>query len=178
MEIEDQPAAVLALLAREGVRVLPKSSAWHQRAAHRLLQLATLGAQSRYLDSYATTIGSTVWVPDDWQRRAPHERAETLLHELVHVRQFRRFGFLPMAVAYLLLPLPVGLAWCRMRLEREAYETTIRLAFERGGRAATSAMRARVVEQFTSGAYGWMWPFPRAVGRWFDAFVDRLERAC
>jgi hypothetical protein len=31
-----------------------------------------------------------------------------------------------------------------------------------------------VIAQFVSGAYGWMWPFPRAVERWFDDFVASL----
>jgi len=35
-------------------------------------------------------------------------------------------------------------------------------------------LRAHVIAQFTSGSYGWMWPFPRAVGRWFDRFVASL----
>jgi hypothetical protein len=168
---------VLELLRREGVEVVPKDRRWHQRAAHHALRLVTLGGQSHYLDGYVTTIGRTIYVPLDWEDRPAASQADTLLHELVHVRQFRRYGFVPMSIAYLLLPLPLGLSWCRMRLEREAYEETIRCAFARGGRAATDAIRARVVEQFTSGAYGWMWPFPRRVERWFDALVERLEGA-
>src|SRR5205823_1232628 len=121
-------ATVEAELEREGIRLRDKESSWHQHAADRLLWVLTLGAQSRYLDAYATTIGRTIWLPRNWAARPPAERAETLLHELVHVRQFRRFGLVPMAVAYLLLPLPMGLSWCRMRLEREAYEETVRLA--------------------------------------------------
>jgi hypothetical protein len=171
------PAAVESALAREGVRLVPKAQCWHQRAAHHALRWLTLGGQTHYLDRYVTTIGRSIYVPDGWDRRPAEERAEVLLHELVHVRQFRRYGLVPMAVAYLLLPLPLGLSWCRMRLEREAYEETVRLAFARGGRAATDALRASVIEQFTGGAYGFMWPFPKAVGRWYDALVERLERS-
>ncbi|HEX6835206.1 MAG TPA: hypothetical protein VF334_01470 [Polyangia bacterium] len=155
------------------VRIVRKGDAWHQRAIHHLLRVVTLGAQSAYLGSYVTTMWHTVYVPDDWEARPIEERWATLRHELVHVRQFERWG-VAMAVAYLLLPLPLGLAWFRMRFEREAYEETLRAWHELGGRAACERLRAHVIGQFTSGAYGWMWPFPRAVARWFDGFVASL----
>jgi hypothetical protein len=155
------------------VRIVPKAGVWHQRAIHQLLRVVTLGAQSHYLDRYVTTLWHTIYVCDDWEARPIEERYATLRHELVHVRQFERWGVL-MAIAYLLLPLPLGLAWFRMRLEREAYEETLRVWHELGGRGAAERLREHVIRQFTSGAYGWMWPFPRAMGRWFDRFVASL----
>jgi hypothetical protein len=162
-------------LEREGVRLLQKDRVWHQRAIHRLLAIVTLGAQSHYLDAYVTTIGSSIFLPPDFASRPLADRYATLRHEAVHLEQFRRWGFLPMAIAYLLLPFPVGLAWCRMRLERAAYEESIRVHHHLGGRAATDRLRTHVIRQFTSGSYGWMWPFPRAVARWYDGFVARLD---
>ena len=155
------------------VRIVRKRDVWHQRAIHHLLRVVTLGAQSAYLGSYVTTMWHTVYVNDDWDARSLPDRYATLRHELVHVRQFERWGLL-MAISYLLLPLPFGLAWFRMRFEREAYEETLRVWHELGGRAAAERLRGHVIAQFTSGAYGWMWPFPRAMGRWFDRFVSSL----
>ena len=155
------------------VKIVPKTRVWHQRAIDRLLRVVTFGAQSAYLDRYVTTLWRTVYVPDDWEARPIEERWATLRHELVHVRQFERWG-LVMAVSYLLLPLPLGLAWFRMRFEREAYEESLRVWHQLGGRAACERLRAHVIAQFTSGSYGWMWPFPQAMGRWFDAFVASL----
>ena len=175
MDLAAEYAALVEELAAEGVRLVDKQDAWHQRAIHRLLQLVTFGAQSHYMDAYVTTIGRRIYLPPDFATRALVDRYATLRHELVHVRQFRRWGLVPMAIAYLLLPLPIGLAWCRMRLERAAYAESIRVHYFAGGRAATDRLRAHVVKQFTSGAYGWMWPFPRAVERWYDELVARLD---
>ena len=63
-----------------------------------------------------------------------------------------------------------------MRFEREAYEESIRSAARMFGRAQVedAGYRAHVVLQFTSGSYGWMWPFRAAVERWYDAFVASL----
>jgi hypothetical protein len=155
------------------LRIVPKDRVWHQRAIHHLLRVVTLGAQSSYLDRYVTTIFHTIYVTPDWESRALVDRYATLRHEVVHVRQFERWGLL-MPLLYLLVPLPFGLAWCRMRFERAAYEETLRVHHQLGGRAAVERLRAHVIAQFTSGAYGWMWPFPRAVERWFDGFVSAL----
>src|SRR5260370_39231256 len=99
-------------------------------------------------------MGRTIYLGTDWEGRGVEDRWMTLRHERVHLAQFRRFGLLPMAIAYLLLPFPVGLSWCRMALEREAYAETVRSAFQLGGRAATDRLRAHVIRQFTSGSYG------------------------
>jgi hypothetical protein len=168
--------ALVERLQSQGVRLVTKDRVWHQRALDRLLRVVTFGGQSAYLDRYVTTIGRSVYLTPDWDARPLADRYATLCHEAVHLQQFRRWGLIPMAIAYVLLPLPFGLAWCRMRLERAAYEETLRVQHHLGGRRAVEAMRAHVIAQFTSGSYGWMWPFPRALERWFDRFVDSLER--
>lgn len=153
-----------------GFRVVPKDRAWMHRAIHRALVVLTAGRMRSYLDDYQTTIGRTVYVTADWDRRTDDERYVTMRHEAVHLRQFRRLTLPGMAALYLLVPLPMGLAWCRARLEWEAYAETIRAAAEVWGpaRPADPAFRERIVEQFTGASYGWMWPFRRAVERWYD----------
>ena len=74
-----------------------------------------------YLDSFQTTIGKTVYVTADWDDWDPDRRYVTLRHEAVHLRQFRKFTLPGMAVLYVLLPLPMGLAWFRAYFEKEAY---------------------------------------------------------
>ena len=41
-------------------------------------------------------------------------------------------------------------------------------------RARAPELRAHVVRQFTSAAYGWMWPFPGAIERWIDEVLATL----
>jgi hypothetical protein len=177
MDVNGAYETLLFDLRRRGVRMVSKKDVWHQRLIALLLRVLTLGGQSLYLVRYVTTIGRTIYLTPDWEERSIEDRYMTLRHELVHVEQFRRFGLIPMAFAYLLVPLPLGFAWCRMVLEREAYEETVRAAFEMGGREATDELREHVIRQFTSAAYGWMWPFPKNVARWYDEFVDYVEAA-
>ncbi|HJZ85266.1 MAG TPA: hypothetical protein VKN99_08865 [Polyangia bacterium] len=153
-----------------GFRLLPKQSSRLQRLIGGALGILTLGGQRAYLDHYVTTIGRTIYVNRGWEARSPGDRYLTLCHERVHLRQFRRYGWLPMALGYLLLPLPMGLAYVRARLEWEAYAEGLRAARALYGDSYVrdSDERARVVAQFTGPAYGWMWPFRRCVERWYD----------
>jgi hypothetical protein len=128
-----------------------------------------------------TTIGSTIYVPTGWLERSDDDRYIVLRHEAVHLRQFRRYGLIGMSVLYILPILPLGLAWGRARIEWAAYRETLRAtAAVYGLEAAQDArLRAHIVHQFTSGAYGWMWPFPSHVARWMDEALNeiRLERS-
>jgi hypothetical protein len=159
------------------VRVEKKSEHWHQRAAGKILWAITLGGQRTYLDRYVTTLGHTIYVPDDFDAWHPDHAWQVLRHELVHVRQFERFGWLGMILLYGLLPLPVVLAWGRARLEWEAYEETLRAVAESEGLDAARApeLHREIVGRFTGPDYAWMWPFPRVVQGWIDDAVKRLE---
>jgi hypothetical protein len=157
-------------------RLIRKSESLLQRSIHVVLALLTFGGQRRYLHDYVTTLGARVYVPPRWDQRSPADRVGTMRHERVHLRQFRRYGLLPMGLLYLLIPLPFGLAYFRMRFEREAYEESIRAAWELQGPDCVlhPSYRRHMVRIFTGPAYGWMWPMPRQIERWFDGLVAEL----
>ena len=159
-------------------RIVRKDQAWTQRALDALLRLVTFGGQRSYLTGYQTTIGQTVYVTPDWDELPDETRYVTLRHEREHLRQFRRYTVPGMALLYLLLPLPVGLAWFRTRFEMQGYAETIRASVEVYGPAYVMrpVFREHVVSQFLTGAYGWMWPFRRAVERWYDGVASREMR--
>lgn len=159
-----------------GLRVIEKERDGFSRLLDRALRVVTLGGQHEFMTRYVTTIGRTIYLPSGWARRTPESRYVTLRHEAVHLRQFRRYGLVLTAIVYLLPFLPLGLAWGRARLEWEGYAETLRATFEVHGLEAARDPRlhAYVVRQFTGPAYGWMWPFPRAVQRWIDRLVLEL----
>lgn len=171
---------LLAELVREfpGFGLGYKQHSRLQRVLGRLYWLMTLGRRNDYLDEVVTTLGQTVYVPADWAERPPLERWLVLRHERVHLLQFRRYGVVPLVFGYLFLPLPVGLAWVRMRLEREAYEETVRCSAAVYGIEWVQApeFRAHLVSVFCGSGYGWMWPFRRAIERWLDGVVTGIER--
>lgn len=147
---------------------------WFWTALHWLVVIVTFGRNRRFATDYVTTIGRWIAVPVGME-----PSAGLLAHERHHVSQFARaglgvpeIGIVVLGIAYLLLPLPLGLAWCRWRIERTAYVAgwTVELAampaewrFVR-----RQQLIAHGVEQMTAGAYGWAWPFPAAVRRWFE----------
>jgi hypothetical protein len=156
--------------------ILPKRDSALQRAIHHLLTVLTLGGQRVYLTRYHTVMFGKLWVPDSWERMADADRYILLRHERVHLRQRARMGDLVMAFVYLVPFFPLGLAWGRARIEWEAYVETIRATAELFGRPAAERLRPEIVRRFTSGDYGWMWPFPRMVNAWFDRALEEALR--
>lgn len=158
------------------MRIVKKPDSPLHKVIHHALVVLTFGGMRSYLDDYQTTIGRTIYVTADWDERDPLERYCTLRHEAVHLRQFRRFTLPGMAFLYLFLPLPLGVAYFRARFEMDAYAESIRAAAEIHGSAypRSAGYRAHVLEQFTGPSYGWMWPFRRALERWYDGVLATL----
>lgn len=175
----DRYDQLVAALEREipGFRIVRKDRSRLHLAIDRVLRVVTFGRMTSYLGSYQTTIGKTVYVTADWESIDRLHRYVTLRHEAVHLRQFRRWTLPVMALLYIFVPLPLGLAYCRARFEWAAYAESIRAAAEVWGAHAPRApgYRRHIVEQFVGPSYGWMWPFRRSVERWYEAVLATLS---
>lgn len=159
------------------MRIVRKDQSLMHRAIHKFLVVVTFGQMRDYLEGYQTTIGKTVYVTSDWDQLSVEYRFCTLRHEAVHLRQFRKWTLPVMALAYVMLPLPMGLAWFRAHFEKEAYAESIRAAIEVWGRAHVDrpVYRNSIIENFLSASYGWMWPFRRSMERWYDRVLQGLD---
>lgn len=144
----------------------------------RLLRIVTLGGQCAYLTDYHTVLGYRLYVPTAWDTLSDLDRVILLRHERIHLRQRRRYGMLVMAFLYLVPFAPLGLAWGRARLEWEAYTETLRATAELLGldAARSPKLRQHILARFTGPDYGWMWPFPRQLNRWYDRALTAIER--
>lgn len=171
--------ALVLALRREfpRFRIVRKDHSPLHRTIHYALLGLTLGRMRSYLDSYQTTIGCTLYVTCDWDDLDPDERYVTLRHEAIHLRQFRTFTLPGMALLYVLLPLPMGLAWFRAYFEKEAYAETLRAAAEVWGPEfpRRASYRRHVIDQFTGASYGWMWPFRAGLERWYDRVLASVD---
>jgi hypothetical protein len=156
-------------------RVVKKRGDPLQHAIHWALVLVTFGGQRVYLTRYHTALFGRLYVPDSWDAMSDDDRYILLRHERIHLRQRRRMGDVMMAIIYLFWFFPLGLAWGRARIEWEAYVETIRATAELKGLDAARALRPEIKRRFTSGDYGWMWPFPKTIDGWFDEVIADLE---
>ena len=156
-------------------RIVPKRGDSLQRAIAVLLAVVTLGGQRSYLTRYHTVLFGKLYVPDAWGEMGDEARYILLRHERVHLRQRRRMGDLRMAIVYLLPFLPLFLAWGRARIEWEAYVETIVATAEVHGMAAARALEEEIVKRYVGPDYGWMWPFPHAIRRWFAEVIADIE---
>lgn len=157
-----------------GFKVVPKSGSQLMRAIDLFLKVVTLWRMDRFMTSFHTTIGTTVYVGSAWWGKSEEEQVITLRHEAVHMRQARRYGRFLFSFLYLFAWLPVGLAWWRAKFEMEAYEETMRAVGEVRGAAAVSRIdKEKMVAHFTTAEYVWAWPFKKSVEAWFDRAIRK-----
>jgi len=120
----------------------------------------------RFMTSYTTTIGSTIYSPTGTVD------ARLLAHELVHVRQWKKWG-LWFSFSYLFV-LPFGITM-RGYWERQAYEVTIREAYKYApDHTKSSRFKKHIISQFTSSDYLWMDLRKEYLSKWYDGIMDDL----
>lgn len=141
----------------------------------------------RFMTSYTTTIGSTVYFPNtSFVRTKPIASSIILLHELVHIYDSKKFSNLLFSFLYLtpqilallavpfyfligwwsslflilLLPLP---SFFRMYFERRAYFTSLYVLYRLGKKLnfdpRLEENKASFIKQFKNSSYYYMWIF-------------------
>jgi hypothetical protein len=145
------------------------------KADSTLMKLLSHVMVSTFMTNFTTTIGNTVYVPDEFESWSPASQCAVLRHERVHMRQARRLTFPLFAFLYLLVFFPLGLAYFRAKFEMEAYAESL-AAYKDYGRSYSDAeTKAWVTGEFTGASYGWMWPFSSTINAWFDSTVAALD---
>lgn len=164
---------------------LVEKKGWFWNSLHWLVFVLTFGGNRNFRDAYITTVGPIIAVPTGWDGRASaYTRWSVLRHERIHLRQTRRMGLglfwlgiIPFWVVYLLLPLPIGLAYGRYLFEREAYFESVLCDHEVFGKSAAYKRIERSVTQLTGGSYGWTWPFQHSVRKYFTKRYEKVLNA-
>lgn len=174
----------LAHTIDKSVRLYTKDN-WFCKALAAILMVITFGGMKYrvFLEDFATTIGPLQFFPVAWDT----ERVErVVIHESRHTRQARWFGLwihpwvgLPLfAVFYLLLFLPIGLAFFRALFERDAMRFELRWHYLNGKMNKPQVcMRATSFgNTVCSGSYGWALPKSWGVP-WFEKVPDQIFKA-
>lgn len=144
----------------------------------KILLVLTFGSQKSFMSDYTTVIRYTVYTPEAWDLWPVYSKESLLRHERIHMRQSDKYTFPLYMVLYLLVPFPLGLAYYRAKFEKEAYTETMRLAYVRHGQSIlySETYRQHFLKQFTTGRYGWMWPFLKPMDDWYWKAVDDIVR--
>lgn len=139
-----------------GFEIKHKRHSRLHRAISWILFILTIGFFKRkeYLDGFVTTLFYTVYVPNSWEMISENDRKSVLLHEAVHMRQFKKERwFYPFK--YLFFPLPIGLARYRLDYEVEAYAEEIVHRHMNLGEFLWGTKYERAVKDLSGPAYFW-----------------------
>ena len=115
-----------------------------------------------FMTNLWTTIGDTIYYPVTVKSPLAIKNYPIIKHEVVHIKQFKKYGVPLFLLLYLFLPLPFLFSYFRWKFEREAYfHANIK----------TEKDIDRVVDSL---AKYYLYPWPK---RWMRKwFVDQLER--
>jgi hypothetical protein len=155
-------------------KIRAKSESFLMKTVDVVLRIITFNRMKAFMTGFITTMGTTVYVPDNWDELMPTSQCITLRHERVHMRQARKYGRLLFSFLYLFCWLPVWRAHWRTKFEKEAYEESMRALLEYGEDPTNIVFRTRTIQHFTSQQYFWMWTDEAAVAAWFDAAAKRI----
>ena len=97
----------------------------------------------------------------------------TLRHELVHIRDARRFPIL-FQLSYTLLPLPALFAYCRADWEFRGYAQNMIASYNHHGVIEDSQIEF-IVSKFSGSLYFWMFPFTKTMRRKVKALAKDIE---
>jgi hypothetical protein len=168
MPAKDDVAVLTQQLKDAGVSVVYKEDGWMWKAIAWIVMVVTFGKNKTFMTDFITTVGSKIGVPRAWDGWPDEMKAEILAHEFTHVKQAKKWTLPVFWIAYLFLPLPLGLAYCRYRFEREAYLAGFKMVMKYAP-DNRQALIDQVVQEMTTSEYAWTWPFKKTVRAWFEA---------
>jgi hypothetical protein len=108
------------------------------------------------METMWTTIGETIYYPNYVDDPESKWFTNVIMHEQVHIDQYKKLSVPLFLFLYFLVPLPVGLAYFRWRFEREGYLVNIKQGLP----------ISRVVDILWS-SYGYPWP-RKWMTSWFE----------
>ena len=154
-------------------RIVSKRNNYFMLWLNRTVQLFN----KKFMTQYTTTIGYSIFTPDDWSKRSYTSRYSTMIHEMIHLQQFRKFGFIPYSILYIFVPIPVFLAYFRKKFEQEAYAINIILAYKQKGRkhVLSKQYKQNVIDQFCSNLYGYTWHSKESIAKWLESLVSKID---
>ena len=122
----------------------------------------------QFMSRFITVMFGKVYMPK--QYIGSHASIDILRHELVHLRDMKKYPVL-FELTYILFPLPTVFT-LRAFWEYRGYCESIRAINDRYGYVPVKTIEF-FVEQFTGPSYLWMCPFPKFVRGKFLEFANK-----
>lgn len=159
-------------------KIVKKTNSFFMKIIGFLLFLFSFGKNRSFMDLYTTTIGVTVYVPDNWNRWSDKSRVEILSHERIHMRQATKYGKLKFSFGYLFWPFPILWSSFRTKMEMEAYCESLRIKYEYDPTIFENLkLKEYIFYQFTGPMYGWMCRDNNKLEAWWKDCENLIKKS-
>lgn len=158
-------------------KLVSKNDSMLMKFINMFLLIISFGKNDKFMKEYVSTINCTVYYPLNWESNNEKNKLILLRHERIHMRQAKRLTPLVFSFLYLFAYFPFFFATFRTKFEQEAYEESIKAAYEYYGPIIFKSKNYRqyIIDQFTTAAYGWMCPFKNKIENWYDSVIKNLQ---
>lgn len=186
MTVEVKADQEFEFLARKfhretGMEIYSKDQKWTAlwKLIHGFLTIITIGKMRRFYTGFITTSGNKVFFPAGWDRtKVDHHDCQVLRHENKHIKQMLKCGLgnihlgsVVFTLLYLFFPLPIGFAWFRYKMERDAYLVSYFANKEYG--LSTEGLITRYADLLSGPSYFWTWANRDAIVSWFSENIHK-----
>jgi hypothetical protein len=157
-------------------QIMPKSESRSMRFIGFFLQILSLGKNKSFMKEYESTINHTMYTGESWNGYSDIDKIVLIRHERVHMRQQKLYGRFVYSFLYMFTYFPLFFAKYRTEFEMEAYEEQMRAMVQYHGTASILRpdFKIFIIEQFTTSAYLWAWPFQDSIEKWFNEAREKI----
>lgn len=160
-------------------KLVPKSESGFMKFLDVLLKIVTFGTNNHFMKSVTTTIGYTVYIPENWFKQSSINRVCLLKHESVHMEQRSKLGWFAFYFLYLFIPLPFLFAYYRTKFEKDGYREELKQMMIYYGPEILDSQDTKddIISQFNSSTYLWMWVIKSSIIKWYDQTIKELKES-
>jgi hypothetical protein len=159
---------------RRGIYKKKSETGWC-KVVNVLWNILTFSSADDFMNRPSTT-GNHIYMHRGWDYKDTPVTLTyiTTRHEAQHLHFFDRFGTVLGLIIYLFLPLPIGLAYGRYRVERNAIVEELLAIHSLGGDAI--GRLSEYVLALSGSSYFYAWPFRNSVRYWLmTEFLRRRD---
>ncbi len=160
------------------LKIVRKQDSLLMKILHWITVIISFGSNKNFQKRFITTLGHTIYTPEDWDFYSDNSKITHAQHEMVHMEQMKKYTTLGFYFLYLFIPFPIFFAYFRKKFECEGYEKTMRLNASFVGMHIFDdpLYKHSIINHFVSSEYMWCWYSKKDIEKWYLETVEKIKK--